>query len=176
MGPRIRKTSAKPPQRRPERFHPRINEELYSRLQRLSAVLENLQSCSCPPDCSGPDAVRTPPASARPSEDPQTPRRPARCREVSKRSDARNRAQILAEGQGTMEIELPRLGDTASGNLLRMSVIVHTDPDSKLRRGVSNIYKFVALFSMLARTAFSSPAQGSDAWPPGDHTSHCSHS
>ena len=141
MGTRVRKAGSHPPsQRQPERSHPSINEDLYNRLQRLSTILENLQSCSCPPDCSGPDAVRTPPATGSPSGDPQTPRRPSRCREVSKRSDARSNAQVLAEAQGTMEVQLRR-HNNATGTL-RMSVQVHTDPDGGPRKGVSNTSQF----------------------------------
>lgn len=122
------------------------NGNLYNTLQALSARLTDIQSCRCPADCRGPDSVHTPPVPSQ--EDPETPQRPPRCREVLKRSSPRHRATVTAEAEASMEIQLPRLGDTATGTL-RMSVTVHTCPANLAsRRGVRQSFNFLALMSV----------------------------
>lgn len=146
MGPRIQEPGAQNSQRQSERSHSGTNEGLYNRLQLLSTILENFQDCNCPPDCQrnlGPEIARTPPRSGSPSGNPTTPRRPTRCRQVSKRSDARNKGRVLEEAQGTMEVQLPRQDGNPTG-ILRMSLQVFTDPDSGPRLGVSNACNILA--------------------------------
>lgn len=124
----------------------RNNDQLYNTLRSLSARLADLQSCNCPADCLGPDAVYN--FSGSSPNGPQTPRGASRCRKVKWRGQPRKQAEVLAEAWATTEIQLPRLGDTATGTL-RMSVQVHTDPSRNSRRGVSNAFNFLTLLSVL---------------------------
>lgn len=139
------------PEPGPKRVNPQIspllpNDRLYNTLQALSSRLADIQSCNCPADCRGPNPVHTPPAPS--PEDPETPQRAPRCREVLKRSAPRHHATVTAEAEASKEIQLPRLGDTATGTL-RMSVTVHTCPANLAsRRGVRQAFNFVALISM----------------------------
>lgn len=126
----------------------RTNDDLYTRLQALSERLANIQSCSCPFDCRGPDAVNTPPVSSPGA--PQTPRRPARCTRVEERSYARKDADVTAEAYATTEIQFPRRGD-AETCTLRMSLQVHNDRYSSTRKGVSYAFNFLELLSVLVR-------------------------
>lgn len=146
MGPHIQPEPHPEPERGNTLQHPQHNnDQLYNTLQSLSDRLAYLQSCNCPADCLGPDAVYYPSAS---SNSPQTPRMPGRCTQVKTRGRTRRYAEVIAEAWATTEIQLPRFGDTATGTL-RMSVQVHTDPQGKSRKGVSSVFNFLALLSAL---------------------------
>lgn len=151
LEPRLEPEPEPEPEPGPKRVNPpkpplRPNDRLYNTLQAFSARLADIQSCNCPDDCRGPNPVHTPPSPSQ--EDPETPQRAPRCREVLKRSSPRHRATVTAEAEASMEIQLPRLGDTATGTL-RMSVTVHTCPANLAsRRGVRQAFNFWALISM----------------------------
>lgn len=151
----------------------RLNDRLYNTLQALSSRLADIQSCNCPADCRGPNPVHTPPAPSR--EDPETPQRAPRCREVLKRSAPRHHATVTAEAEASMEIQLPRLGDTATGTL-RMSVTVHTCPANKVsRRGVSQSIFFCGTNLYVHWRAFSSSLRSLGGRSRGNKAGHFSH-